>query len=254
MQKTQQNSEARLKETRLVIEPGFVWDEQDAYLFDIDGTLMRSRDRVHYDSVAASVHRVTGFEITLAGVLIHGGTDTAILREACRQAGIPDKVLEEHYDAILEAMRNSVAERRHELDPELTPGIEEVLRHLAQRGALLGVATGNLEAIGWIKIEKAGLREWFRFGGFSDHFPIRGELVAHAAWKAREMARTNECPNPTVCVVGDTPRDIEAAHSNLLPVIAVATGRCSFDELLECKPEACASSLADLLATSKSKA
>ena len=176
MQKTQQKSEARPKEARLVIEPGFLWDGQDAYLFDIDGTLMRSRDRVHYDSVAASVHRVTGFEITLAGVLIHGSTDTAILREACRQAGIPDKVLEEHYDAILEAMRNSVAERRHELDPELTPGIEEVLRHLAQRGALLGVASGNLEAIGWIKIEKAGLREWFRFGGFSDHFPIRAEL------------------------------------------------------------------------------
>jgi phosphoglycolate phosphatase-like HAD superfamily hydrolase len=55
-------------------------------------------------------------------------------------------------------------------------------------------------------------------------------------------------------VVGDTPRDIEAAHSNFLPVIAVATGRCSFDELLEHKPEACVSSLADLLATLKSGA
>src|SRR5580704_10911780 len=243
MQKTQQKSEARLKEARLVIEPGFVWDEQDAYLFDIDGTLMRSRDRVHYDSVAASVHRVTGFEITLAGVLIHGGTDTAILREACRQAGIPDKILEEHYDAILEAMRNSVAERRHELDPELTPGIEEVLRHLAQRGALLGVASGNLEAIGWIKIEKAGLREWFRFGGFSDHFPLRSELIGHAARKARELAGGSR-----VCVVGDTPRDIDAAHANSLPVIAVATGRSTFDELQQYKPEVCVSSLADLLA------
>jgi phosphoglycolate phosphatase len=252
MQKTQQKSEARLKETRLVIEPGFVWDEQDAYLFDIDGTLMRSRDRVHYDSVAASVHRVTGFEITLAGVLIHGGTDTAILREACRQAGIPDKVLEEHYDAILEAMRNSVAERRHELDPELTPGIEEVLRHLAQRGALLGVASGNLEAIGWIKIEKAGLREWFRFGGFSDHFPVRPELIGHAAQKARELAGPAGETGVQICVVGDTPRDIEAARANFLSVIAVATGRYSFDELLRCQPEACVSALADLLALAPS--
>ena len=56
------------------------------------------------------------------------------------------------------------------------------------------------------------------------------------------------------CVVGDTPRDIEAARSNFLPVIAVATGRYSFDELRECQPEACVSSLADLLATTKSKA
>ena len=244
MQTTSINTAARI-----AINPDFAWDGQDAYLFDIDGTLLRSRDRVHFDSFAAGVHRVTGFEITLGGILLHGNTDTAILREACRQAGIPAQLLEERVDAILEAMRNSVAERRHELDLALMPGVEDVLRHLAQKGALLGVATGNLEAIGWIKIEKAGLREWFRFGGFSDYFPIRGELIAHAAWKAREMAGRDA----TVCVVGDTPRDIEAAHSNFLPVIAVATGRSSFDELLEAKPEACASSLADLLATLKGR-
>ena len=42
--------------------------------------------------------------------------------------------------------------------------------------------------IGWIKIEEAGLREWFRFGGFSDRFPVRSELIGHAARKARELA------------------------------------------------------------------
>jgi phosphoglycolate phosphatase-like HAD superfamily hydrolase len=125
----------------------------------------------------------------------------------------------------------------------LMPGVEDALAHLARKGALLGVATGNLEMIGWIKIEQAGLREWFRFGGFSDHFPIRAELVGDAARKARELAK----PNASICVVGDTPRDIEAAHANQLPVIAVATGNFSFDTLLEGRPELCASSLADLL-------
>jgi len=234
-------------EARIVIEPEFEWDGQDAYLFDIDGTLLRSRDRVHYDSVATSVHRVTGFEITLAGVLLHGSTDTAILREAYRQAGLPPNVLEERYEAILEAMRNCVAERRHELDPLVLPGVNEALRHLAQKGALLGVASGNLEAIGWIKIEKAGLRQWFRFGGFSDHFPVRAELIGQAADKARELAGKGA----KICVVGDTPRDIEAARANFLSVIAVATGKCSFEELLACQPEACVSSLADLLATNR---
>src|SRR5580704_13376793 len=242
MPTTSQNPTARI-----AIEPDFAWDGQDAYLFDIDGTLLRSRDRVHIDSFASSVERVTGFEITLAGVLLHGNTDTAILREACRQAGIPAQLLEERVDAILEAMRNSVAERRHELDLALMPGVEEVLRHLAQKGALLGVATGNLETIGWIKIEKAGLREWFRFGGFSDHFPVRPELIGHAARKARELAGPAGETGVQICVVGDTPRDIEAARANFLSVIAVATGRYSFDELLRCQPEACVSSLADLL-------
>jgi phosphoglycolate phosphatase-like HAD superfamily hydrolase len=141
-------------------------------------------------------------------------------------------------------MRTAVAERRHELDLVRMPGVEETLRHLARKGGLLGVASGNLEAIGWIKIEQAGLREWFRFGGFSDHFPVRAELIGQAARKAREMAGGEA----SVCVVGDTPRDIEAAHANLLSVIAVATGRYNFDELLQHQPEVCATSLADLLA------
>ena len=231
------------QEARVAIEPGFAWDAQDAYLFDIDGTLLRSRDRIHFNSFASSVERVTGFEITLAGILLHGSTDTAILREACQQAGIPAEIMEQRTEAILEAMRHAVAEQRNEMDLYRMPGVEKVLEYLAGKGALLGVATGNLEAIGWIKIEQAGLREWFRFGGFSDHFSIRSELIGQAASKAREMIGKGA----SICVVGDTPRDIEAARANFLSVIAVATGNYSFDELHKLQPEVCASSLADLL-------
>lgn len=240
---------ASTQHPRVVIEPDFKWDGQDAYLFDIDGTLLRSRDRIHFNSFAASVQRVTGFEITLAGIVLHGSTDTAILREACKQASIPAEELEERTEAILEAMRTAVAEQRHNMDLVRMPGVEETLRHLARKGALLGVATGNLEIIGWIKIEQAGLREWFRFGGFSDHFPIRSELIGQAAGKARELAGKEA----RICVVGDTPRDIEAARANFLSVIAVATGNYSFEELLEHQPEVCASSLADLLALTRAE-
>jgi phosphoglycolate phosphatase len=235
---------------KIAIQPGFVWDGQDAYLFDIDGTLLRSRDRVHFESVATGVKRVTGFEVTLAGIAIHGNTDTGILREACSRAGIPSQVMDEQIEAILAAMCDSVSERRRELDPILMPGVKEALNHLADHGALLGVATGNLEMIGWIKIEAAGLREWFRFGGFSDHFPVRTELIGHAARKARDLAGDKA----TICVVGDTPRDIEAARANNLPVIAVATGHFDFDTLLALQPDACATSLADLVAAARSPA
>ena len=239
MQTTSKKHEARVH-----LEPGFAWDAQDAYLFDIDGTLLRNPDRVHFNAFASSIQRVTGFEISLAGVTIHGGTDTAILREACLQASVPFEILEPQFEAILEAIRQTVADQRHTMELVLMPGVKETLHYLASKGALLGVATGNLETIGWIKIEEAGLREWFRFGGFSDRFPIRSELVGHAALKARELTSATA----RVCVVGDTPRDVQAAHINGLPVIAVATGHYSFDELLEDHPEVCATSLADLLA------
>jgi phosphoglycolate phosphatase-like HAD superfamily hydrolase len=229
---------------QVAIAPGFIWDEQDAYLFDIDGTLLRSRDRIHVNSFAHSVQRITGFEVTLEGIALQGNTDTGILREACVQAGVPPEILQSQTAAILEAMCDTVTEQRHAMELVRMPGVEDALRHLAGRGKLLGVATGNLEVIGWLKVDHAGLREWFRFGGFSDNFPVRSELIAHAAEKARMLAG----PDARVCVVGDTPRDIEAAHANSLPVIAVATGRSSFEELLAHRPEACATSLADLLA------
>jgi phosphoglycolate phosphatase-like HAD superfamily hydrolase len=178
---------------------------------------------------------------------VHGGTDTAILSEACRLAGIPNEILAPQTPAILAAIRAYVAERRSQLQPYLMPGVEATLAHLSGKGALLGVATGNLEEIGWIKLEEAGLRHWFHFGGFSDRFPIRPELVADAARQARAIAGRDA----RLCVVGDTPRDIAAAHANNLPVIAVATGRYSFEELLADKPQLCVSSLAELLAATQ---
>ena len=230
---------------RVTIREGFVWDAQDAYLFDIDGTLLRSRDRIHFNSFASSVQRVTGFEISLAGVVLHGGTDTAILHEAFALAGIPSAAWEPQLQAILEAMRQTVAARRGEMDLWTMPGVEEALAYLAGRGALLGLATGNLEMIGWTKVEEVGLREWFRFGGFSDRFSLRSAMVADAAAKARELIGPGSAPK--ICIVGDTPRDIEAARANGLAVIAVATGNYSFDELAALEPEVCATSLAALL-------
>jgi phosphoglycolate phosphatase-like HAD superfamily hydrolase len=243
MDTTQQSSEARV-----AIAPDFTWDGQDAYLFDIDGTLLRNRDRIHRDSFIIGVQQVTGFDIQPVLYLTPGGTDPVILCEAFEKAGIPREAIETQWDALVEAIHRAFEERRREMDMWLMPGVEDTLRHLAQKGVQLGVASGNLEAIGWIKIEEAGLREWFRFGGFSDHYPVRAELIGHAARKARELAGGGA----SVCVVGDTPRDIEAARANSLPVIAVATGRFSFDELLEHQPEVCVSSLADLLAYSGS--
>ena len=233
-----------IEQPRVLVQPDFEWDRQDAYLFDIDGTLLRTADGVHFDAFASSVRRITGFEISLEGIQLAGSTDTAILREACSQAGVPAAVVENSIAAILESMCASVAERRHQMRVETMPGVEETLRYLAGRGALLGVATGNLEMIGWIKVEQAGLREWFRFGGFSDRLPVRAELIAQAARKARELAGAQA----SICVVGDTPRDIAAARANSLPTIAVATGTSGFDELAAARPEVCATSLADLLA------
>lgn len=231
---------------RVSIRDGFCWDAQDAYLFDIDGTLLRSRDRVHYGSFANSVRQVLGHELNLDGVTLHGNTDPGILRDAFRLSSVDDSEWESELEQILDIMRSSVLSQREAMMVQVMPGVPAVLSHLRKKGRALGVATGNLEVIGWLKIELAGLREMFTFGGFSDRYAVRSDMIAHAAGVARAFTG----PNASVCVVGDTPFDVAAAKANSLPTIAVATGRYSFDELLETAPEVCASTLEDLLKAS----
>ena len=229
--------------SRVYLQPGFRWDEQNAYLFDIDGTLLRSRDRIHYDSFFHSVRHVLGHDLDLSGVTLHGNTDPGILRDAFRQASLAGEHWLTSLEIILDHMRASVAARRAHMQLVRMPGVEETLRYLQRKGAALGIATGNLESIGWIKVETVGLRPWFTFGGFSDRYMVRAEMIAHAVDEARKAAG----PHASICVVGDTPFDISAARANHLPTIAVATGNYSFDQLMEHQPEVCVSSLQALL-------
>ena len=97
-------------------------------------------------------------------------------------------------------------------------------------------------------MEEAGLRKWFRFGGFSDRFPVRSAMVGDAVAQARALLGPELAAASKICVVGDTPRDIEAARANSLAVIAVATGYYGFDELAKLEPDVCTTSLAALLA------
>ncbi|MGA8528895.1 MAG: HAD hydrolase-like protein [Acidobacteriaceae bacterium] len=243
---------SKADESRVFLSEGFRWDEQDAYLIDIDGTLLRHKDRVHFDAFFESVRGVMGRDLILDGVILGGNTDPGILRDAFRLAQVEDEVWRPQREAVLKAMCAKVAERRRQLQPTIMPGVEATLEHLQKRGALLGVATGNLEEIGWLKIENAGLRSWFSFGGFSDRFEVRADMIASAAEQARAILLSDaggaaQDREFSVCVVGDTPFDIEAARLNGLPTIAVATGHSSFDTLMEYRPAACTTTLAALL-------
>jgi len=227
------------------VRQGFIWDAQNAYLFDIDCTLLRCRDRIHVDAFFSSVRAVMGRDLVLDGVILSGNTDPGILLDAFRIAQLDEAHWQPHLENVLQQMREDVAARRSEMKIDKMPGVDEILKYLHSKGAALGLATGNLESIGWLKIEFLGLRHWFNFGGFSDRYPARSEMIAHAARQARMLTKFDAA----VCVVGDTPADIAAAHANGLPAIVVATGNYTFEQLMEHNPEVCATNFLALLET-----
>ena len=65
----------------------------DAYLFDIDGTLLLSKDRTHRYALHRAMLDVYGIETTIDGIAYHGKTDVGIWRAALERAGIATNVI-----------------------------------------------------------------------------------------------------------------------------------------------------------------
>lgn len=230
-------------EGRVALRPGARWDAYDAFLFDIDGTLLRDPGRVHYHAFSKACVEVLGHPLSLEPVKVQGSTDPRILREAFAAAGIAEEQWRPHQPELLKAISDAVERDAELMQIRVMPGVNAALEHLRAAGKCIGVATGNLEAIGWLKLEYAGLRDQFHFGGFSDDYDLRAAMIAAAASAARRHAGEDA----TLVVIGDTPSDIEAARANHIPVIAVATGHSSFDTLLSHEPDFCAESLSALM-------
>ena len=222
----------------------FNWRSCDAYLFDIDGTLLNTNDGVHYNSFHTALREVYGCEGRIDDVPVHGNTDIGILRAALKHhGGIHDGEFESKLPLALDVMRAEVERNADRIRPELCPSIAELLATLHKEAKLLGVVTGNLERIGWRKLEIAGIRKYLDFGSFSDHREKREDIFRHGAAQARKLRG----PTTTVCFVGDTPADIRAAAAIGLPVIAVATGIYSREQLAECRPPLCVGTATELL-------
>jgi len=227
-----------------LVRPGFRWDSADAYLFDIDGTLLNSRDAVHYFAFQSAMRAILNLEASIDGVHVHGNTDPGIVRAVLQRAGFGPAVIDAHMPQIVAHILSEVELNRDQMQPELCPSILDLLAHLQARGKLLGTASGNLEPLGWLKLEKAGIKPMFAFGSFSFPREFRADIFRHGAALARERLGAAA----TVTVVGDTPFDIEAARAAGMPVIALATGIFSFADLALHNPDACFSCGTDLLA------
>ena len=223
------------------------WLAYDAYLFDIDGTLLNCSDLVHYRALNGAMREVYGVETTIDGIAYHGKTDVGILRAALERAGVTSDDFQTSLPRALDVVRREVTRHASGLCPQVCAAIPEALDTLRAAGKLLGVASGNLESVGWQKISAASLRGFFSFGCFSDECEHRAEIFGRAVsevWK-----RSGD--QAQVCFMGDTPEDIRAARAARAHVIAICTGSYTAQELAQLAPDFCVSSLAEMLVESE---
>ena len=211
-------------------------------LFDLDGTLVRPGSvlqRMHMDAMAAAIAAASGSrepftycggELFYRGVNLAGFTDAGTIRAALVLAGVPQQEAAARLPAVVADMveqlnRASRPEGWHGSD-DLLPGARDILAALRGAGFTLGMSTGNARAVASWKMRAAGLGDLFDGGGFGDRFTEREDVAASGA--------TSLCPPGAVSsgvLVGDTVRDVQAAHAAGLRCLAVSTGAAQAAEL-----------------------
>jgi phosphoglycolate phosphatase len=204
-------------------------------LFDIDGTLVRRAGPHHREALVAGIRRVTGLESTTEGIPVQGMLDPDIITLMLRHAGVSRERIRIALPEILRAAERHYLRVCPALHTKHCPGVEPLLQRLTRRGILLGLVTGNLTRIGWRKLERAGLRDYFRFGAFGEMAKTRAGLVRLAIREAQRrgwMAR-----GAPVTLIGDAPADILAARANRIRIISVRTGITPPDELRALEPD-----------------
>ncbi|HEY6099821.1 MAG TPA: HAD family hydrolase [Anaeromyxobacter sp.] len=206
------------------------------YLFDVDGTLVSAGGAGRRAFERALADRCGHSGPALDGLRLDGMTDRLIARKAMELLGRPFE------DAMCDALLERYVEHLHtEIDGPgyaVLPGVFAVLDALRSRGGLVGLCTGNVEEGARLKLRRGGLDRYFDWSasavfGFAADGEEREKLVL-AALRRAEARLGRPVPPRGAIVVGDTPRDVAAAHHAGCAALGVATGRYGEAELRGC--------------------
>lgn len=217
-------------------------------LFDIDGTLIQcssrapGANRVQEESFTVALREAWGVDGGLRDIEHAGKTDRWILRELYEQKRAAGAVLPVPPSAAVDAaavimerhVGAAIASGRMAGGLQLLPGVAPLLERLRGDGrAVLGLVTGNLQAIAFAKLGALALGAGagvFACGGFGSDAEDRAELIRLAARRA-EAALGVGARALRVAHIGDTPRDVDAAFRAGVFCIGVATGKFAAAEL-----------------------
>lgn len=191
-----------------------VLSDKPVLVWDIDGTLLEPKPvgRQALNMTFQQRYHIAGAFDSLD---FSGATDHALWDQVSQQyphLGLTTCEADGffgHYVGVLETLL-----AQNPLYP--LPSVSTLIPLLSARGWPLALGTGNVRAGAFTKLGAAGLAPYFPCGGYSRPHLDRSELL-------RQVTRF--FPNRLLVVIGDTPRDIEAAQLIGALSIGTATGR-----------------------------
>jgi phosphoglycolate phosphatase-like HAD superfamily hydrolase len=211
-------------------------------LFDVDETLVHTGGS-GARSWKAAFERLHGIPADIGAHTSAGETDPEVARATFR--GVLDRDPSDDeltllYAAYLLALADDIGSSA---GYKVLPGAEQTLEQLGQAGVMLGLVSGAMEGAARTKLMPANLNRFFTFGAYGSDSGDRDELTGLGIAKATRML-----PHLTasqVFVVGDTPRDIEAALVEGAVSVGVASGHYSVDDLAAARADHVLTSLSE---------
>jgi len=202
-------------------------------LFDIDGTLIDSGG-AGVRSLDLAFKKVFSVENGFHGISMAGKTDSQIIKEGLAKHGLS---MDGNIVAVIEAYLFHLKQEIKNDRKHTKPGVHKILQLLHHvRDIGVGLLTGNLEQGARIKLDAFNLNKYFPSGAFGSDDEDRNKLLPVAVRRFEELLNEKIAIEESI-VIGDTPRDVECAHSYGAICIGVATGPYSFNELVEARAD-----------------
>ena len=199
----------------------------DLVLYDIDGTLV--------DTGGAGMHAIMTaaeryFGAPSPALDLAGSTDLGIVKNLLDHYGHSAELMdvEEFFGIYHPLLEQSLCSQQYA--GKVLPYVEQCLLSDQQRGAAIGLLTGNTAQGAAIKMRHFGLDHHFGFGAYGDDHADRNRLGPVAQSRAAHHTGREYSATRTL-VIGDTPKDIACAHAMGARCLAVATGHFSADQL-----------------------
>lgn len=209
---------------------------KNAYLFDIDGTLLHARGIGKW-AFENALSKILGGKYSLDKEDFSGRTDKDILYSFLERLGYKNdeivKIIPLLYNHYLEEFKKLTEEYKGNF--LVFPKVRELLIEL--KGECIGLLTGNLMESAFMKLKAIGVDEFFPYGigGFGNESRNRSKLFPIAIERMKNFYGVDEFKK--VWVIGDSHRDIICAKENNAVSLIVATGKERKEKLIKYKPD-----------------
>lgn len=199
-------------------------------LWDVDHTLIDNAG-VSKEIYAAAFTTLTGGRPPVHPARTNGRTDRLIIADTFGDHGLEPPTWARALSALEAA--GILHEERLSRRGRVLPGVRAALEAVAAQDDMISsVLTGNIASNARVKLRAFGLDALLDLsvGAYGADSLNRADLVEVAR---RRVHAAYGCGNGApVVLVGDTPRDVEAALASGAHIVAVASGVHGIDELM----------------------